>query len=168
MIGPFPRVCAHAHLVNFVGPRAPHLLILSVVIWSLFVFRHPCRHAHELTRSVVVSSFCVHGSLSPVSSVHVFRGANISKHTRRLKSIAQKKHFHGSGALRLNAEGPVLRVAMSAEQTHQRLGVAEGATRELQKHMQRVSAGHQAAHEHSQLSIKKRVFSAVKSIRGHV
>ena len=36
---------------------------------------------------------------------------------------------------------------MSAEQAHQRLGVAEGVTRELQDQMQRVSAGHQAVHE---------------------
>ena len=49
-------------------------------------------------------------------------------------------HIHDSGALRLNA-------ATSAEQTHQRLGVAEGVIREIQEQLQRVSAGHQAAHE---------------------
>ena len=49
-------------------------------------------------------------------------------------------HFHGSGALSLNA-------AMSTGQTNQRLGVAEGVIRELQDHLQRVAAGHQAAHE---------------------
>ena len=48
-------------------------------------------------------------------------------------------HFQGSGALPLNA-------AMSPEQTHQRLGVAE-VIRELQEQLQRMSAGHQAAHE---------------------
>ena len=36
---------------------------------------------------------------------------------------------------------------MSVEQTNQRLGVAEGVIRELQDQLQRVSAGHQAAHE---------------------
>ena len=55
----------------------------------------------------------------------------------RLKNIA---HFHGCGALRLNA-------ATSAEQTHQRLGVAEGINSELQEQLQRVSAGHQVPHE---------------------
>ena len=87
--------------------------------------------------------FCVHGSLSPVSLAQVFHSANMPKHTRWLESIAQKwiTHFHGSGAFRLIAEGSFLRVAMSAEQTHQRLGVAEGVIRELQEHLQRVSAG---------------------------
>ena len=55
----------------------------------------------------------------------------------RAKNIA---HFHGCGALRLNA-------ATSAEQTHQRLGVAEGINSELQVQLQRVSAGHQVPHE---------------------
>ena len=56
--------------------------------------------------------------------------------------IAHKNitHFHGRGALSLNA-------AMSTEQTNQRLGVAEGAIRELPDQLQRVAAGHQAAHE---------------------
>ena len=36
---------------------------------------------------------------------------------------------------------------MCAEQTHPRLGVAEGAIRELQDQLQRVSAGHQTVHE---------------------
>ena len=36
---------------------------------------------------------------------------------------------------------------MSTEQTHQRLGVAEGVIQELQDQLQRVSAGRQAAHE---------------------
>ena len=48
--------------------------------------------------------------------------------------------FHGSRALTLNA-------AMSTEQTHQRLGVAEGVIRELQDQLQQVATGHQAAHE---------------------
>ena len=48
--------------------------------------------------------------------------------------------FHGGGALALNA-------AMSTEQTHQRLGVAEGVIRELQDQLQQVAAGHQATHE---------------------
>ena len=62
----------------------------------------------------------------------------------RAKKIA---HFHGSGALRFNAEDPILRVAMSVEQAHQRLGIAEGDFHKLQEQLQRVSAGHQAAHE---------------------
>ena len=36
---------------------------------------------------------------------------------------------------------------MSTEQTNPRLGVAEGVSRELQDQLQRVAAGHQAAHE---------------------
>ena len=36
---------------------------------------------------------------------------------------------------------------MSTEQTNPRLGVAEGVIRELQDQLQRVAAGHQAAHE---------------------
>ena len=58
------------------------------------------------------------------------------------KSITPKKNAHslGGGALRLNE-------TMFAERTHQRLGVAEGIIRELQDQLQRVSAGHQAAHE---------------------
>ena len=36
---------------------------------------------------------------------------------------------------------------MSTEQTCQRLGVAEGVIRELHDQLQRVAAGHQAAHE---------------------
>ena len=39
------------------------------------------------------------------------------------KNIA---HFHGSVDFRLNAEDPILRVAMSVEQARQRLGIAEG------------------------------------------
>ena len=56
--------------------------------------------------------------------------------------IARKNitHFHGSGALSLNA-------AMSTEQTNQRLGVAEGVIREEQDRLQRVADGHQATHE---------------------
>ena len=53
------------------------------------------------------------------------------------KTIA---HFHGTGAFRLNA-------AMTTEQAHQRLGIAEGVIHELQEQLQRVTAGHQAAHE---------------------
>ena len=49
-------------------------------------------------------------------------------------------HFHGSGAFWSDA-------AMSTEQTHQRLRVAEGVIRELQDQLQRVSAGHQSTHE---------------------
>ena len=55
----------------------------------------------------------------------------------RAKTFA---HFHGSGALRFNA-------AMTTEQAHQRLGIAEGVNHELQEQLQRASAGHQAAHE---------------------
>ena len=36
---------------------------------------------------------------------------------------------------------------MSVEQAHQRVGIAEAVTHELQEQLQRVSAGHQAAHE---------------------
>ena len=36
---------------------------------------------------------------------------------------------------------------MPVEQTNQRLAVAEGVTRDLQDQLQRVSVGHQAAHE---------------------
>ena len=49
-------------------------------------------------------------------------------------------HFQSSGAFFLDA-------AMSAEQTHQRLGVAEGVSREFLDLLQRVSVRHQAAHE---------------------
>ena len=38
-------------------------------------------------------------------------------------------------------------VAMSVEQAHQRLGIAEGVIHELQEQQQRVSAGHQAIHQ---------------------
>ena len=67
-------------------------------------------------------------------------------------------HFHGSGALCFNAENPILRIAMSVEQDHERLGIAEGVIHELQEQLQRVSAGHQAAHEalqsiHQEMSI---------------
>ena len=48
---------------------------------------------------------------------------------------------------RFNADDHVLRVAMSVEQTNRRLGVAKGVIRELQEQLQRVSAGHHAAHE---------------------
>ena len=40
-----------------------------------------------------------------------------------------------------------LSVAMSVEQAHQRLGIAEGVIHELQEQPQRVSAGHQATHQ---------------------
>ena len=83
---------------------------------------------------MLLSSVCT-VSLSLVSLAHVFA---------LLKKVT---HFHGGGALRLNTEDPFLRVAMSAERTHQRLGVAEGVIRELQEQLQRVSARHQAAHE---------------------
>ena len=36
---------------------------------------------------------------------------------------------------------------MSVEQAHQRVGIDEAVTHELQEQLQRVSAGHQAAHE---------------------
>ena len=55
-------------------------------------------------------------------------------------------HFHGSGAFALTPK-ILLRVAMTTEQAHQRLGIAEGVIHELQEQVQRVSAGHQAAHE---------------------
>ena len=45
----------------------------------------------------------------------------------------------------MNAKDLLLRVAMSVEQTRQRLGAAEGVIRELKVHVQRVT-GHQAAH----------------------
>ena len=66
-------------------------------------------------------------------------------HARWLK-IARKR-FHGSGTFRLNAEDPILSDAMSVEQTYRRLGVSERVIREVQDQLQRVSAGHQAAHE---------------------
>ena len=56
-------------------------------------------------------------------------------------------HFRGGGAVRLNAEDPILRVAMSVDQAHQRFGIAVGVIHELQEQRQRTSAGHQAAHE---------------------
>ena len=42
-------------------------------------------------------------------------------------------HSRGSGALCFNAEDPILRIAMSVEQAHQRLGIAEGVFHELQE-----------------------------------
>ena len=70
-------------------------------------------------------------------------------HDHFMAQVRSKRitHFHGSGAVRCNAEDPILRVAMSVAQAHQRLGIAEGVIRELQKQLQRGSAGHQAAHE---------------------
>ena len=64
--------------------------------------------------------------------------------SRSHKKIA---HFHGSGALRLNAEDPYLCGAMSVDQAHQRLVIAKGVIQELQEQWQRVTAEHQAAHE---------------------
>ena len=66
----------------------------------------------------------------------------------REKKIAR---FYCSGAVRLNA-------AMTTEQAHQRLEIAEGVIHELKEQVQRVSAGHQAALEalqsvHQELSI---------------
>ena len=69
------------------------------------------------------------------------------------KNIA---HFHGSGALRLNAP-------TSTEQTHQRLGVAEGIIRELHDQLQRVSAGHQAA-----LEALQTVHQEMRHLRSHI
>ena len=51
---------------------------------------------------------------------------------------------------------------MSTEQTHQRLGLAEGVIRELQDQLQRVSAGHQATHEalqtvHQEMSLRSQI-----------
>ena len=64
-------------------------------------------------------------------------------------NIARKHtvHFHGSGAIRLNAGNYFLCGDMPVEQTNQRLAVAEGVTRHLQDQLQRVSVGHEAAHE---------------------
>ena len=67
--------------------------------------------------------------------------------THTIDRLTKITHFHGCGAFRLNAEDPFLRVAMFAEQNHQLFGVAEGVIRELQEQLQRMSAGHQAAHE---------------------
>ena len=53
------------------------------------------------------------------------------------KNIAQ---FHSSGVFRKSA-------AMSVDQAHHRLGIAEGVIQELQEQWQRVTVGHQAAHE---------------------
>ena len=58
----------------------------------------------------------------------------------------------------MNAKNPFLRVAMSAEQTHERLGVAAGAMRGLQERLQRVSAGHQAANEALQNDLLRNKF----------
>ena len=74
---------------------------------------------------------------------HSSDGCTLAK-DRKEKHIAR---FHGSGAFGLNTEDPILCVAMSVEQTNQRLVVAEGVIRELQDQLQRVSARHQAAHE---------------------
>ena len=56
-------------------------------------------------------------------------------------------YFHGCGSFRSHEGDSILCVAMSVEETNQRLEVAEGVIRELQDELQRVSAGHQAAHE---------------------
>ena len=66
----------------------------------------------------------------------------------REKKIAR---FYGSGAVLLNA-------AMTTEQAHQRLGLAQGVIHKLQEQLQRVTARHQAAHEalqsiHQEMSI---------------
>ena len=57
-------------------------------------------------------------------------------------------HFRVSGALRLNAEDHLLCIAMSVDQDHQRLGIAEGViSRTTEAQLQRVTSGRQAAHE---------------------
>ena len=54
-----------------------------------------------------------------------------------------------------------LKFAKKDRAAHQRLGIAEGVTNELQEQLQRVSAGHQAAHEvrilSSQIDTRSRV-----------
>ena len=71
-------------------------------------------------------------------------------------------HFYDGGALRLNAEDPILRGAMPVEQAHQRLGIAEGVIHEVQEQLQRVSAGQQAMHQElsfirSQIDTRSRI-----------
>ena len=62
-----------------------------------------------------------------------------------------------------------MRVTMSVEQVHQRLGVAEGVVRELQDILQRETTGHQAAHEAPQsLNQGINVLRGENPIRGHV
>ena len=57
-------------------------------------------------------------------------------------------HFRVSGALRLNAEDPFLCIAVSVDEAHQRLGIAEGGmSRTTEAQSQRVTSGRQAAHE---------------------
>ena len=78
----------------------------------------------------------------------------------RAKNMA---HFHGSGTFRLNA-------AMTTEQAHQRLGIAEGVVHEQQEQLQRVTAGHQSAHEalrsiHQEMSILRSQIDTRSRIR---
>ena len=75
--------------------------------------------------------------------------------TRGSSPIKRVTHFHGCGALRLNA-------AITTEQAHQRLEIAEGVTQEVQDKLQPVTAGHQAAHEALQAAHQEITFSAVK------
>ena len=98
---------------------------------------------HGRTSLVFVSSLCTHQCCSLqvytslISLALVTDASTPGVAQDRAKNIA---HLHGSGDFRLNA-------AMTTEQDYQRLGIAERATHVLQEQLQRVSAGHQAAHE---------------------
>ena len=147
----FPRVFEHAFcvcLVPFVFPAVPQQ------------YRETCGsnmvHSHTFKCSVQLYlcyheffPFCPHcGGLCDVQFCARSQRPALDPCGSRLK-IARKHiaHFHGGGALRLNARNFSLCGDTSVEQTSQRLGVAEGVIREPQDQLQRVSAGHQAAHE---------------------
>ena len=72
-------------------------------------------------------------------------------------------HFHGSGAFRSHA-------AMSVDQAHQRLGIAEGVIQGLQEQLQRVTAGHQAALEalqtiHQEMNLLRNQMEVTSRVR---
>ena len=74
--------------------------------------------------------------------------------------------FHGSGAFALTQK-ILCHVAMTTEQAHQRLGIAEGVIHELQEQLQRVSAGHQAAHESLQ-SFQQMIHQELSTLRSQI
>ena len=104
------------------------MLRSGVVIWS-FVLLDSYIHAsfeRVIARADVVERaqrshvvFSVHTSPFCFQDLLV-RRTGLSMHAcmAQVHRFEKITHFHGSGALRSNAEDPFLRVAISAEQTH--------------------------------------------------
>ena len=105
---------SHVHLFKVVGPRAPHLLIPSVVIWSFVCSETRARFV------VLFFSVCT----GPCHQC----------------------------LLHMAAEPLCLNAATSAEQTRQRLGVAEGVIRERSR-CNECRQGIKRPTKHSKLSI---------------